>query len=60
MSVLSLDKGSVTLSLGQIESDQAEDTINTFILDDHNVNVITHHKSGLFKMWEWRSNDLYF
>lgn len=58
MSVLSLDKVSVISSLGQLEAGQ-EDTINTFILDDHNINVITHHKSGLFKMWEWRSNNLF-
>ncbi|XP_014472392.1 PREDICTED: transducin beta-like protein 3 [Dinoponera quadriceps] len=58
VSVLSLDQGSVILSLGQAKANQEEDTIQTFILDERDINIITHHKSGLFKMWDWTNNKL--
>lgn len=56
MSVLSLDKGSVISSLGEVESIQEEDTINCFILTNCDTNMVTHHKSGLFKLWDWKGN----
>lgn len=56
MSVLSLDTGSVISSLGEVEVSQEEDYINCFILTDDDTNIVTHHKSGLFKLWDWKSN----
>ncbi|XP_032669391.1 transducin beta-like protein 3 isoform X2 [Odontomachus brunneus] len=57
VSVLSLDKGSMILSLGE-SSQEEEDTINCFILTDGDTNIVTHHKSGLFKLWDWKINKL--
>ncbi|XP_025152449.1 transducin beta-like protein 3 isoform X2 [Harpegnathos saltator] len=57
VSVLSVDNGSV-VSLGQVDASQEEDIINSFILTDDDINVITHHKSGLFKLWDWKDNKL--
>lgn len=58
VSVLSLRKGSVISSIGRVETDYEEDTINCFILSDDDTKIITHHKSGLFKLWDWTSNNL--
>lgn len=57
ISVLSVNKGSVIATLNEIESDQEEDTINCFTLGNNDLNIITHHKSGLFKLWDWKGNN---
>ncbi|XP_063995708.1 transducin beta-like protein 3 [Diachasmimorpha longicaudata] len=49
ISVLSLAKGTVIAALGPPTSE--EDTINTFTLSPTSDTVITHHKSGLFKLF---------
>ncbi|XP_076764821.1 transducin beta-like protein 3 [Xylocopa sonorina] len=58
ISVLSVSKGIVISSLGEASNNEEEDTINTFALSDDDLNIITHHKSGLFKLWNWRENKL--
>ncbi|XP_025995592.1 transducin beta-like protein 3 [Solenopsis invicta] len=58
VSVLSMSKGSTILSLGTKEVDQQEDMINCFTLCNEDTGVITHHKSGLFKLWDWKVNKL--
>ncbi|RLU18922.1 hypothetical protein DMN91_009280 [Ooceraea biroi] len=57
VSVLSLSKGSVISSLGEVDSNVETDTINCFTLIDDD-NIISHHKSGLFKSWDWKANKL--
>jgi len=54
VSILSMSNGSV-ISLGTTEGDRQEDTINCFALYNEE-GVITHHKSGLFKLWNWKSS----
>jgi len=54
ISILSISKGLVISSLGTTEGDRQEDIINCFAL--YNEDVITHHKSGLFKLWDWKSS----
>lgn len=58
ISILSMSKGSVISSLGTTEADQQEDTINCFVLCNKDTGIITHHKSGLFKLWDWKTNKL--
>lgn len=58
VSILSVSKSSVILSLGEVEADQQEDTINCFTLSNDDTSILTHHKSGLFKLWDWKSNSL--
>ncbi|XP_011308601.1 transducin beta-like protein 3 [Fopius arisanus] len=53
ISVLSLENGSVISTLGSASTPD-EDTINTFTLSPTSDTVITHHKSGLFKLFTWR------
>jgi len=55
ISILSMSNGSVISSLGTTEGDPQEDTINCFALYNEE-GVITHHKSGLFKLWDWKSS----
>lgn len=55
VSILSVSKSSVILSLGEVEADQQEDTINCFTLGNDDA-ILTHHKSGLFKLWDWKGN----
>jgi len=55
-----MSKGSVISSLCITEADQLEDTINCFALCNEDTGIITHHKSGLFKLWDWKSNRLNF
>ncbi|XP_036144241.1 transducin beta-like protein 3 isoform X3 [Monomorium pharaonis] len=52
-----MSKGSTILSVGA-EANQQEDTINCFALCNEDTGVITHHKSGLFKLWDWKTNKL--
>lgn len=55
VSILSINKGSVLSVLGS--TDQQEDTINCFALCNGVItSIITHHKSGLFKLWDWKSS----
>jgi len=54
ISILSMSNGFVILSLSTTEGNQQEDTINCFTLS--NKGVITHRKSGLFKLWDWKSS----
>ncbi|XP_029172388.1 transducin beta-like protein 3 [Nylanderia fulva] len=59
ISILSVSKSSVISLLGEIEkNDQQEDTINCFALADNDTSIFTHHKSGLFKLWDWKVNKL--
>ncbi|KAG6800849.1 transducin beta-like protein 3 [Apis mellifera caucasica] len=57
VSILSVKKGIVISYLGESNNNE-EDTINTFIASNNNLNIITHHKSGLFKLWNWKDNKL--
>ncbi|XP_046618902.1 transducin beta-like protein 3 [Neodiprion virginianus] len=52
--VLSLATGHVESILGETSTDQDEDTVNSFALNPSDEDVITHHKSGLFKLWNWK------
>lgn len=54
VSILSVKSGTVISYLGGSNSDEEEDTINTFIASNNDLNIITHHKSGLFKLWNWK------
>ncbi|KAL6261954.1 hypothetical protein P5V15_007038 [Pogonomyrmex californicus] len=58
VSVLSLNKGSVISSLGLTEADQEKDTINCFTLCNEDTSIITHHKSGLFKLWNLKTSTI--
>ncbi|XP_011257031.1 transducin beta-like protein 3 isoform X1 [Camponotus floridanus] len=58
ISILSVSKSSVISSLGEVEANQQEDTINCFALGNDDTNILTHHKSGLFKLWDWKDNKL--
>lgn len=49
--MLSVNKGVVIQQLGVTENPEDEDVINSFTLSDDATQVISHHKSGLFKMW---------
>lgn len=57
VSVLSLSKSSVVSLLGEVDSNVEEDTIHCFTLIDDD-SIISHHKSGLFKLWDWKANKL--
>ncbi|XP_015595492.1 transducin beta-like protein 3 isoform X2 [Cephus cinctus] len=54
VSVVNVNKGSVSVSLGETGPDQDEDTINTFTLFPDSEFIVSHHKSGLFKLWDWK------
>nr|XP_003699221.1 PREDICTED: transducin beta-like protein 3 [Megachile rotundata] len=58
VSIVSVTKGVVLHYLGQGNNNEEEDTINTFTASDNDLNIITHHKSGLFKLWNWKDNKL--
>ncbi|XP_020295667.1 transducin beta-like protein 3 [Pseudomyrmex gracilis] len=58
ISVISLQKGSVISLVGQTHVKEEEDTIHCFALDNDDTNIITHHKSGLFKLWDWKTAQL--
>jgi hypothetical protein len=36
------------------EEEDGEDPLNTFVLSPDNEQIISNHKSGLFKLWQWR------
>lgn len=52
--ILSFATGRVEGILGDNIEDQEEDTINSFALNQSNEEFLTHHKSGLFKLWNWK------
>lgn len=58
ISILSVNTSSVISSLGEVGANQQEDTINCFALGNDDTSLVTHHKSGLFKLWDWKSNSL--
>ncbi|KAL0100232.1 hypothetical protein PUN28_019568 [Cardiocondyla obscurior] len=58
VSILSIDNGSVIGSLDLTETERQDDLINCFTLCNEDTGIITHHKSGLFKLWDWKSNKL--
>ncbi|XP_024940817.1 transducin beta-like protein 3 isoform X3 [Cephus cinctus] len=58
VSVVNVNKGSVSVSLGETGPDQDEDTINTFTLFPDSEFIVSHHKSGLFKLWDWKAGKL--
>lgn len=51
-----MSKSSVISVLGVTKTDQQEDTLNCFALCNGDTGIITHHKSGLFKLWDWKSS----
>lgn len=57
VSILSVQNGLISY-LGESNNNEEEDTINTFIASDNDLNIITYHKSGLFKLWDWKVNKL--
>lgn len=56
ISILSVEKGTIILSLGETDQEQNEDTIHCFAVTDDNLHVLAHYKSSLFKLWDWREN----
>ncbi|XP_076246835.1 transducin beta-like protein 3 [Calliopsis andreniformis] len=59
VSVLSVEKGIVICNLGMNYNDiDNDDPVNSFIVTSDYTNIITHHKSGLFKLWNWKDNKL--
>ncbi|GFG39073.1 hypothetical protein Cfor_11996 [Coptotermes formosanus] len=57
--VLDIEQGRVTASVGvNEEEEESEDTINTFVLSPDNEQIISNHRSGLFKLWKWRDGSL--
>jgi hypothetical protein len=53
--VLDIEQGRVIASVGVNEEEEdSEDTINTFLLSPDNEQIISNHRSGLFKLWKWR------
>lgn len=52
---MDIEQGRVTASVGENEEEEDdEDTINTFLLSPDNEQVISNHRSGLFKLWKWK------
>ncbi|KAF3426745.1 hypothetical protein E2986_00910 [Frieseomelitta varia] len=58
VSILSVENGLIISYLGERNNSEEEDPINTFIASDNDLNIITYHKSGLFKLWNWKVNKL--
>jgi hypothetical protein len=52
--VLDIDQGRIIMTVGGNEEEDGEDTINTFVLSLVNEQIISNHRSGLFKLWQWR------
>ncbi|XP_012256209.2 transducin beta-like protein 3 [Athalia rosae] len=52
--VLSLATGQVECTLGDTSAEQSDDAINTFAINPNGEDVVTQHKSGLFKLWNWK------
>lgn len=52
---MDIEQGRVTALVGvNEEGEDCEDTINTFLLSPDNEQIISNHRSGLFKLWKWR------
>ncbi|CAK9822022.1 Transducin beta-like protein 3 [Anthophora retusa] len=58
VSILSVKKGTVISYLGENNDNEEEDTIKAFTACDNDLNIITYHKSSLFKLWNWKDNKL--
>nr|XP_033329429.1 transducin beta-like protein 3 isoform X1 [Megalopta genalis] len=56
VSVVSIQDCLMVVSHLQERNSEEEDPINTFTTSSNDVNIITHHKSGLFKFWDWKDN----
>lgn len=56
ISILSLQKGLVISYLGESSDNEEEDTINSFTASNDDINIVTHHRSGLFKLWNWKGD----
>lgn len=57
--VLDVEQGRVSALIGVNEEEEdGEDTINTFLLSPDNEQIISNHRSGLFKLWKWRDRSL--
>lgn len=56
VSVLSISTGLVVNKLGNSE-DEDIDVVNTFCISNDGNQVITSHKSSLFKLWTWKGNN---
>lgn len=50
-------KGLVIQRLGELQEEQDVDPINSFALSPDNVHTVSHHKSGLFRLWNWRGKN---
>ena len=59
VSVLSVNKGLIKTVIGKSEDDEEEDFINSFALSGDDLSVVTQHKSGLFKLWNWQGNSFF-
>ncbi|XP_057323002.1 transducin beta-like protein 3 [Microplitis mediator] len=57
LSVLSISTGLVVNKLGNSE-DEDIDVVNTFCVSNDGNQVITSHKSSLFKLWTWKDEKL--
>ncbi|XP_001601796.1 transducin beta-like protein 3 [Nasonia vitripennis] len=51
ISVVSVSKGAVKLTLGKANENEEEDVINSFTTSKDGKFIVTHHKSSLFKLW---------
>ncbi|KOC70448.1 Transducin beta-like protein 3, partial [Habropoda laboriosa] len=58
VSILSVKKGIVISYLGENNDNEEEDTIKAFTAFDNDLNIVTYHKSSLFKLWNWKDNKL--
>ncbi|XP_076297483.1 transducin beta-like protein 3 [Lasioglossum baleicum] len=58
ISVVSIENCKTVISNLQETNSEEEDVINSFTASSNDTNIITHHKSGLFKIWSWKDNKL--
>ena len=59
ISIVSVSKGSVKVSLGKAQENEEEDLINSFTTSKDGKFVVSHHKSSLFKLWNTTGELLY-
>ncbi|XP_012283683.1 transducin beta-like protein 3 [Orussus abietinus] len=58
VSVVSVETATTITTLGEMESEHDQDAINTFAFIDNDQRLLTHHKSGLFKLWNWKEKSV--
>lgn len=55
VTILSLKESIEIIShIGESDNNEEPDVINSFTASTNGINIITHHKSGLFKLWNWK------